>query len=215
MKNVFLRCMLVSSLVLASVASAMAADFSFTGNLQQDDNVQLFTFSVGAPSNVTLRTWSYAGGTNAAGQAIPRGGFDPILALFDSTGALVGQNDDGGPLFVPADAVTGAYYDTFLQLALGAGSYSVSVMQYNNFAVGPNLSNGFGLTGQPNFTQAWSGGNPGYFYDVTGNHRDGHWAFDILGVESANQSTVPEPSTFLLLGAGLGGLALLRRKARK
>jgi hypothetical protein len=28
-------------------------------------------------------------------------------------------------------------------------------------------------------------------------------------------STVPEPSTMLLLGAGFGGIALLKRKARK
>jgi len=34
----------------------------------------------------------------------------------------------------------------------------------------------------------------------------------IQGVEAA---PVPEPSTFLLLGAGLGGLALYRRKAKK
>jgi hypothetical protein len=32
---------------------------------------------------------------------------------------------------------------------------------------------------------------------------------------TATSSSVPEPSTFLLFGAGLGGLAFLRRKAKK
>jgi hypothetical protein len=71
----------LAAMVLVSTPAA-AADFSFTGNFTQDDNVQLFNFVVGAPSSVTLRTWSYAGGTNAAGTTIARGGFDPILALF-------------------------------------------------------------------------------------------------------------------------------------
>ena len=51
---------------------------------------------------LVLETLSYAGGTNAAGTAISQGGFKPILAVFDSTGAIVGQNDDGEGL-VPAD----------------------------------------------------------------------------------------------------------------
>ena len=43
--------------------SASAADFSFTGNFTNDNEVQEFNFSVaGSPSDVTLRTWSYAGG---------------------------------------------------------------------------------------------------------------------------------------------------------
>jgi hypothetical protein len=200
---------------------AAASNFSFQGNFTQDDNVQLFNFVVGAPSNVTLRAWSYAGGINANGDVIARGGFDTILALFDSTGALVGQNDDGG-INVPADALTSQHYDTFLQLALNPGNYTVAIMEYDNFANGPNLSNGFIRSGQGNFTGVLSScPGSGIFEDVTsalpGCQRDSHWAFDILNVENADvvPQNAPEPVSLVLLGSGLTVAARQWRKKRQ
>lgn len=191
--------LLASAAALAGSTAANAADFSFTGNFTNANDVQLFNFVVGANSTVTLRTWSYAGGTNAAGANIARGGFDPILALFDAAGNIINQNDDGGGN-VAADSVTGARYDTYLSSVLGAGTYTVSVMAYSNFANGPNLSNGF------------SGG--GSFTDATGNRRDTHWAFDVLNVNAAVQGGVPEPATWamMLVGFGVVGSAMRRRQ---
>jgi hypothetical protein len=190
---------------------ALADNFSFTGNFTQDDNVQLFNFSVGATSTITLRSWSYAGGVNAAGQSIGRGGFDTILALFNSSGLLINQNDDGDAN-VAADAVTGIGYDTFLNSTIGAGTYTVAVMQYDNFANGPNLSNGFSRAGQGNFTGTLTAHPGGSFWDVSGNQRDSHWAFDILNVQAA--TTVPEPPSILLLVPGLAGLAACFRRRK-
>ncbi len=209
-------------------AAGMADDFSFTGTFTQDDNVQQFNFAVGAPSTVTLRTYSYAGGTNAAGQVIPRGGFDPILALFDGAGNLLNQNDDGGCGKVPADSGTGMCWDTYLQSGLAPGNYSVTVMEYDNFANGPNLANGFTEQGNGNFTpQIASNCQAAQFCDVSGvspwNQRDSHWAFDILNVASATEvvpsgppaNSVPEPGTLTALAlAGLSVVLHKRRRAR-
>ncbi|PWR03006.1 hypothetical protein DKT77_08685 [Meridianimarinicoccus roseus] len=195
--------------------SAAAVDFSFIGALTSDNDVALFDFTVGATSNVTLRTYSYAGGTMADGTVIAAGGFDPILALFDGSGVLIDQNDDGSS--VPPGPVTGVGFDTLLETTLAAGSYTVSVMQYDNFANGPKLADGFRRDGQGNFTGILSGGcGAPLFCDVTGDARTGNWAFDILNVSEAVIVTprVPLPAAMPLLLGGLGGLMMLRRRVR-
>ena len=193
----------------AASSDASAIDYSFSGTFTDDADVQLFDFSVGAESIVTLRTLSYAGGTNAAGTVIARGGFDPILALFDHSGFLIDQNDDGG-FRVRGDTITGAHWDSYLRTVLDPGDYTVSIMQYANFARGPFLSNGF----QGPYTT--------HFRDNAGNLRDGHWAFDLLNVNAAaaiaanSPASVPEPGTWLVLAVGLGSLGLARcRNTRK
>ena len=210
----------ITGLVAGALLSGAAAanNFSYTGTFSDYNNVQLFVFNVGASSLVTLDTLSYAGGVNAAGTTIARGGFDPTLALFNSAGVMVKQNDDGGAN-VAADAVTGRQYDSFMQVLLAPGSYTVSILGYGNLVIGPNLSNGF--TG---------GAAVPAFVDITGSQRDSHWAFDVLNVNSAGTgdqlprgpaidelaviTAVPEPDSYAMLlgGFGLLGFAARRKK---
>ena len=189
----FKKAIFVAAL-LAAAAPAAAVNFSFTGTLPTAGTVQFFNFSVGAASNVTLRSYSWGGGSNAAGTVISNGGFDPILAVFDLNGGLlVGQQDDAGCCTVTPDL--GVYYDTLLTVALAPGNYRASIAVFPNFANGPNLSNGF------------SGAN-------SFNGRSANWAFDVLNVERAS-SFVPEPASWAMLIAGFGltGAAMRRRRS--
>jgi len=215
-KGAVMRQLLATAFCLALAApAAHAASFSFTGTFGQDDDVQLFNFSVGATSDVTLRSYSYAGGTMADGTVISSGGFDPILALFDSTGALLEQNDDGAG--VPVDPATGSAFDTMLSRSLAPGDYTVSVMQFNNFATGPTLGDGFDREGEGNFTATDWPCAASAFCDVNGDSRSNEWAFDILNVDTAGtppEAPIPLPATLPLMAAALGGLGFAARRRR-
>lgn len=209
-----LKTMLIGAAAVSAMAGAAhAASFSFQTNLSTDDEVQLFNFTVGATSTVTLRTFSYAGGVQADGTVVSAGGFDPILSLFDSSGTFIDGNDDGAG--VPVDPETGAPFDTEFSATLDPGTYTVAVSQYDNFALG-DLGDGFVRDGQTNFTftdgfcdPAQPDFDDGFFCDVTGDDRTGFLAFDITGVDTA--AIVPVPGAVLLFGSMLAGAGVFRR----
>lgn len=162
------------ALLILTSSAVHAANMSFTGTFTHDTDLQTFTFTLAAPApGVALRTWSYAGGTNAAGQVIPSGGFEPYLNLYLADGTQMNPGF-AGPCTVPPtgdpvsdllpDPTTGAcadvYYPTTRSFPGGiwdAGTYTVVLSTFANPGIG-NLSDGFfaeqvlGLTPPSNFT---------------------------------------------------------------
>lgn len=209
---------LIASVITAS--SARAADFDFSGTFQQDNDVLLFNFTVEQDTTITIFSSSWLYGNPAPGQEV--GGFDPILALWDSNGNLIEQQDDGGN--VGSTLSNGVSYnhgtwDSYFTRFLTAGTYTATVGQFDNFAVGNNLSDGFRYDNNPNFTidNSFGGATQPLFNGVWDNDdpRTGNWEFHVLNVSQANSpEPVPEPASMLgiLAFSALGGRKLWKRK---
>ena len=199
-----------------------AANITQTGLFTRDDEVQLFTVRIATSSEIDVRSYGYAGGITSTGTVTPSGGFDTVLTLFTSSGVFLAENDDGTGVAI--DPLTGQASDARLTANLLAGSYVVALSQYDNFAAGFDLTDGFVESGFPNFTAdpsfATGGACPSdMFRDTSGTAgrcRNGEWTLDFLNVTSVTpQTAVPEPFMGALTGFGLCLVAMLTGALKK
>ena len=203
---------------------------SYTGTLPNPETDAEFTFSLSTAGTVSFETWSFGGGTNAAGQTILPGGFDPLIALFSGSGpnaeiVVDGSNiplADGDTLFnapysfvgncppagTVAIGVNNDCGDDFMQYNLAAGIYTL-VVSDGNYVPNAVYDNGKLSEGFTDYTPG-----PGQFStcDTDGSciTPSGQYAVDIVSSQSG-LGTVPEPDTLPMFGVGLAALAAFQR----
>jgi len=231
MKNNAMVKALLRASIIAITASAWvcgsAETISQTGTLANPEDSVLINLSLVSDGSVTLQTYGFGGGTNAAGTVIAPGGFDPFVGIFAGTGSsavfLNGSSDvltNYSPGCPPAGAIAigsipGQCGDVNLLFPdLAAGTYTVLL---SDAAYLPNavfeatpglLGDGFAdLTG-------------GVFqtcYDADDCNTDtANWALDITTSAGATPPPVPEPPAVELAGMGIAfAAAWIYRRSRR
>jgi hypothetical protein len=186
---------LCAALALALALHAVdAAPNTQYGNFVSDDEVRQFIVTMASDATLSVTSIGYAGGVDVNGHALAAGGFDTMLFLYDHSGTLIAQSDDG--IGVPADPRTGLASDA---------AFSISLLS------GLNLSDGFSEAGNGNFTPGLSGTcSATAFCDSAGNSRSSHFGLNFVGAAAV----VPEPASALMCLAGIGVLAGAARRRR-
>jgi len=197
---------------LLAVTTLGAGTVSETGAFSTPEDTFLITLNLATGGNVTVQTYGFGGGTNAAGAVIPSGGFDPFVGLFSGTGPtalfLNGDSDvlsNFTPGCPPAGTMTvgsvaGQCGDVNLPFTgLSAGTYTVLLTD------GANVPNAVfeappGVLGD-GFTDL-SGGAFQTCADLNDCNNDtGKWALDITA-PNGSIAAAPEPRVI-----GLAGIA--------
>jgi hypothetical protein len=203
--------------------AAFAGTVSYTGTLASpEDSSNEFVVDMATAGTLALQTWGFGGGTNAAGTAIPAGGFDPFVGVFAGTGptaTLIDGTSDvlsnygsytgcppAGTVVFGTDNLCG---DVQMSFSLAAGEYTVLLTDADyiptaTFEVGGQLGDGFiDLTGGA--LQTCDGDD---CITPTAN-----WALDITTPNGPGAST-PEPATVWFCGIGLMLLGVSCRRSR-
>jgi uncharacterized protein (TIGR03437 family) len=196
---------IITALIASCPLPAGAAGFSFAGNFHQDDEHRTFAVSLSKAGNIAVRTLSYGGGTTSSGTAVPAGGFDPTLSVFDSSGALIAINRDAGCSNAATDPVTLLCWDSALNFPLPAGSYQVILTESDNAPAGETLDAGFLYDGAGDFTADPESATSGGFWDLSLHHRTSAYAIDISGVDTAQLGLTTQVSSLVNSASGLVG----------
>jgi hypothetical protein len=210
------RVMGAALLFLLAAAPGLASEILFQGTFTTDNQTALFNITANTSEFISIRTYSYAGGT-VDSVVIPGGGFDPSGFLFDNMGD-VQVLTNGTCSQVATDSTTGSCDDLFFQDTLGPGTFTLALAVADNTPVDTSVADGFVNDGNPGFTCV-AAATSGNFCDLStalGTSRTGDYAISITGADAVNQlgtSGTPEPVSMLLLLAGCGMIALLRRRS--
>ena len=196
---------------LLVTGSTFADTVSYTGTLSSPEDIWETDVELSSAGTLTLQTWGFGGGMNAAGTVIPSGGFDPFVGVFDSSGDLIQGTSDGLTNYTsftgcpPAGLVTigsvpGNCGDITMALPLAAGTYTVllSDAEYIPNAIFDSPSYG-------NLSEGFTDFTAGVFQTCADlndcNNDTANWALDVT--TPGNMTATPEPGSLVVCGLGL------------
>lgn len=187
-------CLALALLCIAPQASA--ADYTFSGRLDDAGNTALAGSDLGSPqfvtngaiaNNVALYTFNVAasGAVSFTSLGFAGGGVDPYFSLFSGSGNAAGFL---GSNSIQAFSTGGDFAFSF---ALSPGDYTIALSSFANMSIAESAGNGSLGDGFSGLGQAGALGSS-------------YYRLDVAVPDQSNGA--PEPGTLLLLG--LAGIVL-------